>query len=205
MKMKPYQYKKLAYGFAVASIALLLEGCPIPMSNHISQASTPAALPYSPQSNQALVYIVQPYRVVDWFLVGGMASDGDHYSSRFSLQSLQNHSTVYIGDLGDFVSGGNSLCFYVNPGQYILNVNNFDSATPPTLQMNLNLAAGSVQIIALERTSYSGGTNNSVSLHTLDYNTGTQYVHQSTVVNCRNPFTEGSLLPGMWGAANARS
>jgi len=172
-------HKKVLLLLNLSLMALFLTGCPIPATNKPqARSSKNMVLPYAAKSDQALVYIVQPYAIIDWYLVGGAASDGDRYSSSVYLKSTTT-GYAYIGKL----DARNNLCFYSKPGQYFIQFKNVDS-TPATIEQPLKLQANSTRILALERSSYSGGTSNTLQFKELSLAEGKGYINADNTTGC---------------------
>ncbi len=160
-------------------MTLFLMGCPIPATNKpLAKSNKNTVLPYAAKSDQAVVYIVQPYTIVDWYLVGGAASDGNRYSSSVYLKSAST-DYAYIGKLND----RDNVCFYSKPGQYFIRFKNVDS-TPATIEQPLNLHANSTRILALERSSYSGGISNRLQFKELSLAEGKGYINADNTIGC---------------------
>lgn len=172
-------------------MALFLTGCPVPATNKPQARSNKnMVLPYAAKSDQAVVYIVQPYTIIDWYLVGGAASDGDRYSSSVYLKAPTT-GYAYIGKLDAL----NNLCFYSKPGQYFIQFKNVDS-TPATIEQPLKLDANSTRILALERSSYFGGTNNTLKFKELSLAEGKGYINADNTTGCASAGTLATSTQG---------
>ncbi|MCD6044993.1 MAG: hypothetical protein K0R48_156 [Gammaproteobacteria bacterium] len=186
--------KKALLLLNLSLMALLLTGCPIPASNKpLASSNKNAVLLYAAKPDQAVVYIVQPYTIVDWYLVGGAMSDADQYSSSVYIKS-PSADYAYIGKL----DRRHNLCFYVKPGKYSIKFKNTDS-TPATIEQPLSFNANSTRILALERNSYSGGANNKLEFKELSLTEGKSYINRDNTLGCANVSDLSTSVAGKVG------
>ncbi len=149
--------------------SLLLAGCPVPYTNKIGiNEPNTSPLPHPINSQKALVYITKPMTTVDFYLIGGMASDGSPYKGTdIYVQSNFNPAQRFLS------SGSLEMpsCFYAAPGEYTLIFHN-KGTKPEYIKQTIELSAGRVYFYGLEYTNYSGVGGGSVKFETLNENQG---------------------------------
>ncbi len=180
--------------------SLLLAGCPVPYTNKIGiNDPNMSPLPHPIKRQKALVYITKPMTTVDYFLVGGMASEGSPYKgTEIYVQSNDNPTQFFLSP-GDLTIPD---CFYTAPGKYTLIFHN-KGIKPEYIKQTIDLSAGRVYFYGLEYTNYSGAGGGSIKFETLNENQGKNLLDKAKNSNnfhreCLNfenlPSKEGSRL-----------
>jgi hypothetical protein len=176
--------QKLKLIVVLISMILLLTVCPVPVTNK-TFLNEQAKLPYEPRPGKGIVYITQSYSYVDWYLIGGMASDGD--MDDFPGIFVKSNNSSYVS-LGKLHSGAN-ICFNALPGTYTIKfVRNKlidDGSKPEEIIRTFTLSENAIRFFSFDSTS---ATDKKVNFIQLDEGKGRAFTAKSKTPPCLTLF-----------------
>ncbi len=159
----------------VTGLMFLLSGCPATTGNTVREKDLSATpLPHPIQKQKALVYLVQPAFLLDFYFVVGTASEGwDYGGSNVYIQpTAKNSHTSYLGKL---YYNRQLICFYADPGDYRLNFQN-KGGIPSVIDESVHLDPDQVYFFGLNNTNYSSSNKSKIEFTPLTINMGKNYL-----------------------------
>jgi hypothetical protein len=180
---KSPKYLQISRFLSVVSCCVLLTGCPYPMTNSIGLFK-PDSLPFTPKDNLAMLYILQPYFIVDWDFIGGAASDGAKYHGVifYLTQEPQQGKTNNTDDFS-YIGETPSVCLYLNPGKYKIKAV-IPNSTQAPLEYNFTVKPNQIQFVGAKETSYSGEIGFSISWQEISASQALKYIDPSQLTTC---------------------